>query len=358
MAKRSRRTYTPVPTGPLGQQAQLQAELRFSPEASALGQLLSQTRRDFRQQVRQERGLASAVSRSAKRAIPGVKKDYRRAIQSHNQSQTRLDAQLTGLSPIADDIIAASAREAAGQRSRMQEAKASAVGELRDRRSQAKASAQFNIQNARRGYVQNRGEIASRLLELNRERGLFTAATLQQLQEAKRAANLTKRGQNLTYKASSATNKRLKRESEARITGIDPKTGKPTATERDRRADNRRQAREGGDDKKDRRVETQSSHNLKAQINDARSQIRRLRAKGLTGPQITKNARKNGVPDWILNVARDLEYLGYVSRPNIRAAREAGVMRIKWPKRPPRGSRRSTGGQVGRQVGRAISKAL
>lgn len=200
--KHRHKSYTPVAPGPLGQQADLQASLRFDPEASALGQLLMQTRRDFRQQVRQERGIAGAVSRSAKKAIPGMQHDYGQALATQSGAQSRLDAQLAPLSSIADDIKAASAREAAGQRTRIGEAEAAAVGELRSRRSQAQASAQYNIQNARREFVQNKGDIASKILDVARQRGEFTSATLAQLKAAKRDADIAREGHLLTYKAS------------------------------------------------------------------------------------------------------------------------------------------------------------
>jgi hypothetical protein len=198
-AKHRHKKFTPVAPGPLASQAALQADLKFSPEASALGQLLMQTRRDFRQQVRQERGIAGAVSRSAKKAIPGMQHDYSQALATQSGAQSRLDAQLAPLSSIADDIKAASAREAAGQRTRIGEAEASAVGELRSRRSQAQASAQYNIQNARREFVQNKGDIASKILEVARQRGEFTSATLGQLKQAQKDAALERRGQNLTF---------------------------------------------------------------------------------------------------------------------------------------------------------------
>jgi hypothetical protein len=71
--------------------------------------------------------------------------------------------------------------------------------------------------------------------------------------------------------------------------------------------------------------EPQASKNTKLSIDNARSSIRRYRSQGLTGPQITKKATRAKIPGVILNAARDLEYLGYISAPNLAALRRAGV---------------------------------
>jgi hypothetical protein len=102
-------------------------------------------------------------------------------------------------------------------------------------------------------------------------------------------------------------------------------------------------AKKAADAKKP-KAETEASHKVKLQIDDARSQIRVLRAKGKTSVQISKNARQNGVEPVILNAARDLEYLGYVSRPNLAALKRAGV-------RVPKGWRRAAGGASPRPPG-------
>lgn len=81
----------------------------------------------------------------------------------------------------------------------------------------------------------------------------------------------------------------------------------------------------GKGSKKTPKAESQSSKNFKLKVDDARSEIRRLKGQGKTGPQITKDARKHGVEPVVLNIARDLEYLGYVSGPNVAAARRAGI---------------------------------
>jgi hypothetical protein len=86
---------------------------------------------------------------------------------------------------------------------------------------------------------------------------------------------------------------------------------------------------------------------LKNKIDNAKSSIASYRAQGLTGPQITKRARKAGIPPVVLNAARDLEYLGYLSGPNIAALRRAGV-RIprEWLRKPKRS--KSAGALTGR----------
>lgn len=101
--------------------------------------------------------------------------------------------------------------------------------------------------------------------------------------------------------------------------------------------------------KKDKpKAESQSSKNTKLAIDNARSSVRRYRTQGLTGPQITKKARQAKIPPVVLNAARDLEYLGYVSAPNAAALKRAGV-RVpgSWLRRP--GARR--GASRGRSRG-------
>jgi hypothetical protein len=123
----------------------------------------------------------------------------------------------------------------------------------------------------------------------------------------KRSARLQRRAQNITARGqdkSSATQRRSQDLSHA-----------------DRVA-----ARQAAANKKPpKKPETQSSKNLKGEIDDARSEIRRQRAAGKHGPDITKSGRKNGVKPVVLNAARDLEYLGYISGPNLAALRRRGV---------------------------------
>lgn len=71
--------------------------------------------------------------------------------------------------------------------------------------------------------------------------------------------------------------------------------------------------------------ESQGSHKIKFQLDNARSSIRQYRGQGLTGPQITKKARKAKIPAVVLNAARDLEYNGFISAPNLAALHRAGV---------------------------------
>jgi hypothetical protein len=66
---------------------------------------------------------------------------------------------------------------------------------------------------------------------------------------------------------------------------------------------------------------SQSSFKAHGLLDNFRSSIRRYRGAGLSGPQITKKARKSeGIPDDVIfNAARDLEYRGFISAPNLAA---------------------------------------
>jgi hypothetical protein len=61
-------------------------------------------------------------------------------------------------------------------------------------------------------------------------------------------------------------------------------------------------------------------------LDNFRASIRRYRGQGLSGPQITKKARKSSsYDDVIFNAARDLEYRGFISAPNLAALHRRGV---------------------------------
>jgi hypothetical protein len=71
---------------------------------------------------------------------------------------------------------------------------------------------------------------------------------------------------------------------------------------------------------------SQSSFKAHGLLDNFRSSIRRYRGAGLSGPQITKKARKSkAYDDVIFNAARDLEYRGFISAPNLAALHRRGV---------------------------------
>jgi CRISPR/Cas system CMR-associated protein Cmr5 small subunit len=177
------------------------------------------------------------------------------------------------------------------------------------------------------GLGLKQADLQSKAQQAAANRKLAKQKAAQVERQNKRQARLTRRGQDVTAgnsRRSTATTRR----------GQD-------LSHQDRQAAQRNKGKPKG------AKETASSHSLKNKIDNAKSSIASYRAQGLTGPQITKRARKAGIPPVVLNAARDLEYLGYLSGPNIAALRRAGV-RIprEWLRKPKRS--KSAGALTGR----------
>jgi hypothetical protein len=179
-------------------QAQLDSQVRYSPEAFALSSLLQQAASDYGQRVKAERGAARGITAAISATVPKTKADYGQALKFGRQQQSTVNRKLAGLSSAADDIKAASAVEAGGAQRRIGEERANAVNELRQRRSQAAAGAAFAVSQAGQEYASKRDTIQNRILELGREQGTFTVAQTEANRKADRQFKLGLRGQNVT----------------------------------------------------------------------------------------------------------------------------------------------------------------
>jgi hypothetical protein len=264
MARRRRRG------GAALNQALLEADVRYSPAAFALSQLLRDAHSTYLTQLQGERASAAGISKAAKAAIPGMRKVYGTAQATRQAANDLVTPKLAGLTG-SDDIKAALASESAAPAGRNAEAGASAESELRNRAVDAVVSGKRGEQAARTQYVTDKGRIGQQLLDLASQKGAFTAATLGSVKQAQRQARVTIRGQNLTHQDRQATNKRETRKDTYQRThhlgpykpaspGKGTNTG-PTRTQRvaahdkyDRGVNIAQQLRKGGKDSKGKRV--------------------------------------------------------------------------------------------------------
>ena len=207
-------------------QAMLESDVAFGSQEHALAQLLRQTGTDYKSRVRIERGAARGVIAATRKTIPKVKRDYSRANAARVAAQETVNSKLATLSPIADDIKAASAREAGLHRTQLAQQRASTLGELRSRIVDAKAARQFALVNARQERDADRAKIIEDIQALQGQKGKFTIASARTAHNANRNFRLSKKRE-----------RRMARKDEAALTGIDPKTGLPTADEQNRRRD-------------------------------------------------------------------------------------------------------------------------
>jgi hypothetical protein len=202
---------------PAVKQAKAEAWLRTNPEASALTQLLHDARNNYKSSVSVETGAAKGVAAAANAAIPKVSSYYDAADQTRASAQSVVDQKLAPLSAVADDIRAASAREAGGAQRRLAETRASTLGEFQSRKVDAQAGAAFALQSARATRDSSVGKIQGQIQRVAKENGVATVTALASINKANAQAAADRR-----------TQKRLERASTAGITGVDPATGQPT----------------------------------------------------------------------------------------------------------------------------------
>lgn len=337
-------------------QAELETFLRTSPEQSALRLLMSDARDNLISGTKADRGAAGIVSRSARAARPTVEKDYGGAITQATAQQQAVEGTLRALGPAAAPFLAAIAREGGGTVQRLTESRASSLGELTGRESDAAAGLASAIRTRRAQYEGDVKKVRTRQLDVAREAGAFKAATLGDLEKAdedraardkisRRSARTTRRGQDMSHADRQAALAAKKAADAA-------KPGKPRLTPDQRGA---------ADD----------------QLTVARRWISRLTKAGWSSSQIRQTLETGGsvvvpradatgakdpktgkvkmkeqtitVPKIshagpikahaLINAAYDLEVLGYLSPPNRKALR--GVPGL--PKRSPVGNRGARG---------------
>jgi hypothetical protein len=243
------------------------------------------------------------------------------------------------------------AREEGQAATQVGEARAGALSDLAQRGVDAQAGLAYQRDNLRSQFKQERGGIDRQKSALEREIGLFTRSTLGELRSAR--AELDLENARLQLEA---------RQVDADLTGRDPATGRRTADERDRVRDDRlarrkerRERREGRGGGGPSRGAVSHHQGMVEEMQEVRQIISRQRDMGepfdaiytlLTDPTSFKNDDGDAVENpegghdqivarAMIQVARD----GRVSRENLRALRERGLLLKRTPKRWKRGKR-------------------
>lgn len=222
------------------QQAASQAFLRYSPQEFALTQLLAEAKGLRRSTIHNAAAGAQAVlasTRAARAPVRGVYHDAGITRQQANQDTNATTAGLTGAG--VDAIKAAIAREQGASRTKVGLEQANALDELSRRGVEAQSGAAYARTQADRQYTVDSQKIGAQAFQLAGEKGAFTDATLNTLAMQARADARQRR-----------SDARLQRQTTASITGVDPLTGKPTATQADREARRAAAARKAAQQKK------------------------------------------------------------------------------------------------------------
>jgi hypothetical protein len=298
--------------------AALQALVRYEPEESGLKALAQQARADYGVSVRQAQTTGDLTLRAAQEAIPGVAKIYDSAglDQARTASLVSQDLQaLTG--PSAATLQRGGALEVAQQLGNLRAAKAAALEDLTTRQVAARQGQQFGVLNARQKFEADMQKIMGQSQSLARQKGAFTASTINSLEEAGRARAVTKRGQDKTAEAAAG---RL----DATLRGQDLSHADRVAS---------RKAAE-------RKLQTPAQHGaVKDQVESIASWIRSNKAdyksrhemavdlvqgvpaQTVTDPKTGQKVRDPGVPkapsQLAASIALDLAYDGHVSRRNV-----------------------------------------
>lgn len=339
MAKKKRPAVDPA----LVQRAKATAYLQTSPEAQTLTQLLRGAASDYAGQVAVEKGAARGVVSSANAAIPKVKSYFNQADQTRQASQAYVDRRLSGLSPIADDIRAGSASEAAGFMRRLGETRATTLGEFQSRKVDAKAGAAFAVRAARDQFRSDSGKIKDQILNLKRRKGVITTVALNDALDAEAQAAQARRTENRLWAGTKETQRHNRATENQAAANAAAKEIAAKKKHREKVA----AAQQAGITKYlggPRAAETQSSRNFKGSLSDVRGLIGDADRNGLSDHQIRANLLDGKNPSGKkysrdqINAAFDLARKGYLSRPNIVALRRRGV-RIPRAWKPPKARR-------------------
>lgn len=166
-------------------QAALEALVRFGPELSGLKSLQRQAVSNLDLGVRQAHGTANAITGAINAATPQVGKIYDDAgLKQAGIAGTLIGHDLAGLGSVADSIKAGASLEAAGAADKLNLAKTNALTDLSTQKVRARQGEQFAIKGAKDQFIKDVTEILQRKVDLGREKGAFTAATIGDLAQA------------------------------------------------------------------------------------------------------------------------------------------------------------------------------
>jgi len=197
-------------------QAALEALLRFGPELSGLRELQLAAQQQFTTGVRQATAGRRAIGQAITAAQPDVRAIYNRAGDRVENTNAVLGSSMEG-APAS--LQAALAQEQSGFSNRLEESRADALTDLKGRRVAAREGEHTAIRAARDEFANTLAQVMRRNLDLQRERGAFTAMRSGELRQAaqERADQFALKEMDLTQSERNSL----------RSAGIDPSTGKP-----------------------------------------------------------------------------------------------------------------------------------
>lgn len=344
-----------------------ETQLRYGPEQRGIAQLLRQAKGQRRQAVRSAEGTAAGLTRATRAARPGMRRVYGEAERSFEEAGSDVQQSLG-----AGYAGSAAEREAAGASRRLAESKAGALAELSSREVDVEGAKQYGIQQARTRYQQDRDKITAQARDLEAEMGTYLATTYRDLADAERKYKQEQR----RIKLSERDSRRLMRASIADITGVDPRTGAPTAAERERlRADRDRDASRRNTRRTENRLRREANkpkgpdrgaitkhQDLVAEIQNASRAAKRMRRQGGPWPQIPNELTRNrtqdspfgGFDELTAQAGVELARNGRLSPRTIRALKARGLL----PKRSPFKRDQGRGGGITGDVQNAIGDLL
>jgi hypothetical protein len=304
--------------------AALQALVRYEPEESGLKALAQQARADYGVSVRQAQTTGDLTLQAARQAIPSVSRIYDQAGLDQAKTANLVSPELAGLSgPQGATLQRGGALEVAQQLANLRASKASALEDLNTRAVAARQGQQFGVLNARQKFMADMNKILGQSQSLARQKGAFTASTINSLEEAGRQRAVTKRGQDKTAEAAAG---RL----DAQLRGQDLSHADRVAS----RKAAQKTAAAGG------KLQTPAQHGaVKDQVESIKSWIQSNKpdyksrhemaldlvqgvpAQTITDPKTGQKVRDPGVPkapsQLAASIALDLAYDGHVSRRNV-----------------------------------------
>ena len=192
--------------------AALQALVRYEPEESGLKALAQQARADYGVSVRQATTTGDLTLQAAKEAIPSVARIYDRAGLDQAKTASLVSPELQALSGPGSDILKrGGALEVAQQLGNLRASKASALEDLTTRQVAARQGQQYATIQARQKFSSDMAKILGQSQSLRRQKGAFTASTINSLIQSEADRAVTRRGQDKTAASSRAATRATRR---------------------------------------------------------------------------------------------------------------------------------------------------
>jgi hypothetical protein len=255
------------------------------------------------------------------------------------------------------------ARERALSQGHVEQARAGALEDLQDRKVRAQEGRAFQVQNAISTYRQDQKKVGRQMGALAGDAAAFRLGAFQDLMRDEDQMAMER----ARIRISRQAERRQQRQTQADITGIDPRTGQLTADERNRQRDDalarQREQRQAAKDAKGggpSAGERSKHRDIVGEIQEAAAQARRLRKGGdkwgeigqvMTLPRNEKNPF-GGYGQLVTKAALELSRGGKISQSTMRALKARGMM----PRRAPSGWRSRSGGESVRRAGdRAVN---